>query len=333
MEMNEKRQKAINEMEWRRLKKEFDELQTYPEKLAWWEINIPPRYQYIKNVISMPEFQYSGIGAPIVKDLPCAIIVKQFDTIKIDTSGSLDRQEFISILPKLFDSIEKKQFLDWLSVKINLKSSEHFESHYNEIFRNILPINRNEVIENLKNELNLERDEHKNHFDFKYGREYSMYDDPKYLKFGNPNIYFMGIEGSIKRIILGYQNNLKEIALDKVIKSLKDKTEILEPKTNRTGKNLTDPQKAILIFYLLNEIKNDLGAVKHYTLMADLTDNKPTNTKQYYDSDFNNLFYTKTGNVRNEDLTFVRDYLINMGLNNISEKVQNQFDKINNKKK
>lgn len=227
MELNEKRQKAINEVNWRMLKKEFDEIETYPKKLAWWEINIPPRSQYIKNVISMPEFQYSGIGAPIVKNLPCAIIVAQFDTIKIDTSGSSDRQEFISILPKPFDSIEKKQFLDWLSVKINLKSSEHFESHYNEIFRNILPINRNEVIENLKNELNLERDEHKNHFDFKYGRESSMYNDPKYLNFGNPNFYYMGIESSIKRIILGYQNNLKEIALDKVIKNLNDKTEYI----------------------------------------------------------------------------------------------------------
>lgn len=112
-----------------------------------------------------------------------------------------------------------------------------------------------------------------------------------------------------------------------------DETGINTIVENKGMKKLTEPQKALLIFYILNELKIGIEAVKHYTLMADLTNNSITNTKQYFDSGFKNLFQTKTGNYRIEDLILVRDYFKSMGLNKLSENVQNELNRIKDPKK
>lgn len=98
-------------------------------------------------------------------------------------------------------------------------------------------------------------------------------------------------------------------------------------------KIMTEPQKALLIFFILRELKNDLAAIKYYTLMADLTDNSTLNTKQYFDSGFQNLYQTKTGNHRIDDLNFIRDYFKTMGLNKLSQNVQNELNRIKDPKK
>lgn len=235
MELNEKRQKAINEMEWRRLKKEFDELKTYPEKLTWWQINVPepmqnhtdpndPNHRTITNNYPI-QFQYSGIGAPEVKNSVAFIF---FSTKELNSPSTRETKEFISILPKSFNPEQQQQFWDWFTQKIELKSLEYWIDKYKNDL-NIDSVFQPEIIRKLKNNLKIVSDNNLGNSFFEMGRNYGIHKKAEFLKIGDPERDFTTISKNVKDIMGGYELALKESALGKVEKSLNDKTEILEP--------------------------------------------------------------------------------------------------------
>lgn len=225
MELNEQRQKAINEVNWRMLKKKFDELETYHEKLEWWEINVPkvdPKQNYGYSI----KFQYSGIGAPEVENHVAGVF---FYSKEISSVNSQLTKEFISIQPIPGNFEQQTQFWDWLIQKIEPKSLEDWIEYYkNEL--NIDSVFQPEIIEKLKMGLKIEFDrnlgnqiksDERNQF-FEMGRNYCIHKKAEYLRIGNPDLDFTTISANIKDMIKGYELALKETALDKVINNLTD---------------------------------------------------------------------------------------------------------------
>lgn len=233
MILNEKQKLAISESNWRILKKEFEDLKTYPEKLIWWDEKIPipiqnhtdpndPNHKIITNNYPVA-FQYSGDGAPEVENSVASVFFYNKDNISVRTQVT---KEFISILPVPFDNDQKQQFWDWFTEKIQLKTTDDWINHYTNELK-IDAVHQPEIIGKLKSNLKTECDNNLGNGFFEVGRNYGIHKNSKYLKIGDPDLDFVTIVSNVKDLVKGYTVALKETALGNVVKSLETGT--IEP--------------------------------------------------------------------------------------------------------
>jgi len=230
---NEGEKLIIAQVEWRVLKKEFEDIENYPDKLKWWDEKIPipiqnhtdpndPNHKIITNNYPVA-FQYSGTGAPEVENSVASVFYYTKDNISVST---IKTKEFISILPTPYNPEQQQQFWDWFTEKIELKTPDDWINYYeNELEIDV--VHQPEIIGNLKNNLKTVCDNNLGNGFFEMGRNYGIHKKAKHLRIGDPELDFVTIVTNVKDLVKGYTVALKETALGNVVKSLETGT--IEP--------------------------------------------------------------------------------------------------------